>query len=157
VSFLSLSTDAVTQAYPDEPLAVSVEATVGEVVALMKAQKCSCALVCDTSDCEGQIEGIFTERDALKWMASGRSPQQNIREAMTAKPTVLNAKSTVGTAISAMSVGGFRHLPIVDDQGVPQGVAAVRGIVHYLVDHFPQTIYTLPPEPGKTYSAREGA
>ncbi len=157
VSFLSLSTDAVTQAYPDEPLAVSVESTVGEVVALLKAQKGSCVLVCGTGESEGQIEGIFTERDALKWMAAKGSPQQNIREVMTPKPAVLNVKSTVGTAISAMSVGGFRHLPIVDEKGVPQGVAAAGGIVHYLVDHFPQTIYTLPPEPGKTYSAREGA
>src|SRR3954466_11227794 len=71
VSFLSLSTDLVTQAYPDEPLAVSAEATVGEVVALMKAQRGSCVLVCASGDCEGQIEGIFTERDALKWMAGG--------------------------------------------------------------------------------------
>ncbi len=157
MSFLSLSTDVVSQAYPDEPLAVSVEATVGEVVALMKAQRGSCALVCGSGDCDGQIEGIFTERDALKWMAMGGSPQMSIRDVMTAKPAVLSAKSTVGTAISAMSVGGYRHLPIVDDAGAPQGVAAVRGIVHYLVDHFPQTIYTLPPEPGKTFAAREGA
>ena len=32
MSFLSLSTDLVTQAYPDQPLAVSGDATVGEVV-----------------------------------------------------------------------------------------------------------------------------
>jgi CBS domain-containing protein len=157
VSFLSLSTDVVTQAYPDEPLAVSSEATVGEVVALMKAQRGSCVLVCASGECEGQLEGIFTERDALKWMARGGSPSESIREVMTAKPTVLQSKSTVGTAVSAMSVGSFRHLPIVDDAGVPQAVAGVNGIVHYLVDHFPQTIYTLPPEPGKRYASREGA
>jgi hypothetical protein len=66
-------------------------------------------------------------------------------------------RTTVGAAIEMMSAGGYRHLPIVDDQGVPLAVAAVQGIVHYLVDHFPQTIYTLPPEPGKTYADREGA
>jgi hypothetical protein len=36
-------------------------------------------------------------------------------------------------------------------------VVAVGGIVHYLVEHFPQAIYTLPPEPGKRYMQREGA
>jgi CBS domain-containing protein len=157
VSFLSLSTDLVTQAYPDQPLAVSVEATVGEVVGLMRAQRASCALVCGSDDCKSQVEGIFTERDALRWMAEGGSPNTNIRDEMTPKPEVLHAKSTVGTAIEIMSEGGYRHLPIIDDQGVPLGVAAARGIVHYLVDHFPQTIYTLPPEPGKTYADREGA
>ena len=44
----------------------------------------------------------------------------------------------------------------LDAAGAPTGVAAVRGIVHYLVDHFPETIYTLPPEPGKKPSERDG-
>jgi hypothetical protein len=56
-----------------------------------------------------------------------------------------------------MVEGHYRHLPIVDEQGAPVAVAAVGGIVHYLVEHFPQTIYTLPPDPGKTYESREGA
>jgi CBS domain-containing protein len=157
VSFLSLSTDLVTQAYPDEPLAVSDEATVGDVVGLMKAQRGSCVLVCKGGDCEGRVDGIFTERDALRWMASGGAPHTNIRQVMTTRPAVLEASSTVGDAIERMAQGGYRHLPIVDEGGVPLGVAAVRGIVHYLVDHFPQTIYTLPPEPGKRYADREGA
>jgi CBS domain-containing protein len=158
VSFLSLSTDDVTQAYPDQPLAVSGEATVGEVIGLMKAERGSCVLICSTGgNCEGQVEGIFTERDALRWMAEGGLPEQNIRSVMTPRPAVLPARTTVGAAIEMMSAGGYRHLPIVDDQGVPLAVAAVQGIVHYLVDHFPQTIYTLPPEPGKTYADREGA
>jgi CBS domain-containing protein len=153
VSFLSLSTDPVSQAYPDEPLAVSGDATVGDVVQLMRTQKGSCVLVCDDS---GKLAGIFTERDAMRWMASAGSPATNIRELMTADPAKLEAKSSVGFAIEMMSEGGYRHLPIVNPDGVPTGVAAVRGIVHYLVDHFPNTIYTLPPEPGKKPSERDG-
>ena len=76
---------------------------------------------------------------------------------MTAQPEMLRESVTVGAAIETMSQGGYRHLPIVDERQVPTGVVAVRGIVHYLVDHFPQTIYTLPPEPGQNPSAREGA
>jgi CBS domain-containing protein len=154
VSFLSLSTDTVSQAYPDEPLAVSGDATVGDVVQLMRAQKGSCVLVCEE---DGALAGIFTERDALGWMAEGGSTHTNIRERMTANPARLEDKSSVGHAIETMSEGGYRHLPIVDESGVPTGVAAVRGIVHYLVEHFPETIYTLPPEPGKKPRQRDGA
>ena len=159
MSFLSLSTDLVAQAYPDQPLPVAGNATVGEVIELMRAEKGSCVLVCAgaDSDCEGRVEGIFTERDALRWMALGESPQKNIRDAMTANPQMLREGVTVGAAIETMAQGGYRHLPIIDDRQVPTGVVAVRGIVHYLVDHFPQTIYTLPPEPGKNPAAREGA
>ena len=83
MSFLSLSTDPVTQAYPDEPLAVSGDATVGDVVQLMRTQKGSCVLVCDD---DGKLEGIFTERDALRWMAEAARRIANIREVMTLEP-----------------------------------------------------------------------
>lgn len=153
MSFLSLSTDPVTQAYPDDPIAVSGDATVGDVLQLMRAQKGSCVLICDAG---GKLAGIFTERDALRWMTEGGSSSTNIREFMSTNPAHLAAKTSVGHAIEMMSEGGYRHLPIVDDAGAPTGVAAVRGIVHYLVEHFPETIYTLPPEPGKKPSERDG-
>ena len=46
-----------------------------------------------------------------------------------------------------MAEGGYRHLPMVDKARKPTGVVAVHGIVHYLVDHFPETVYNLPPDP----------
>ena len=53
-----------------------------------------------------------------------------------------------------MAEGGYRHLPIVDDAGQPKGVVAVHGIVHYLVDHFPETVYNLPPNPNDSTRER---
>lgn len=157
MSFLSLSSDLITQAYPDQALPVSTDATVGEVLELMRAQRGSCVLVCG-EDADGcRLEGIFTERDALRWMAAGGETGVNIRLAMTRAPSVLPATASVGAAIEMMAQRGFRHLPVVDEAGTPQGVVAVGGIVQYLVEHFPQTIYTLPPEPGKHYAQREGA
>jgi CBS domain-containing protein len=89
-------------------------------------------------------------------MSQAGSPSTIIREMMTADPARLEAKTSVGHAIEMMAEGGYRHLPIVDAAGAPTGVAAVRGIVHDLIDHFPETIYTLPPEPGSTPSERDG-
>ena len=115
MSYLSLSTDLVTQAYPDQPLAVSTEATVGEVLELMRAQRGSCVLICsdDVGGC--RLEGIFTERDALRWMAEGGDPETTIRLSMSRTPAALPVTATVGAAIEMMSQRGFRHLPIVDE------------------------------------------
>ena len=33
-----------------------------------------------------------------------------------------------------MSLGGYRHIPIVDDQNVPIGIISVRDIFRYLAD-----------------------
>jgi hypothetical protein len=63
----------------------------------------------------------------------------------------------VGKAIGLMSAGGFRRLPIVDDQGKPVGLLKVSGILHYLVEHFPKVVYTLPPAPHHKMGEREGA
>ena len=52
----------------------------------------------------------------------------------------------MGDAIRSMAEGGYRHLPMVDSHK-PTGVVAVHGIVHYLVDHFPETVYNLHPDP----------
>jgi hypothetical protein len=54
-----------------------------------------------------------------------------------------------------MAQGGYRRLPIVDPQGRPLGMIDVAGIVHFLVEHFPGTIYNLPPTPHSTLD-REG-
>ena len=55
-----------------------------------------------------------------------------------------------------MIEGGYRHLPVVHD-GLPQGILSVKRIVHYLVEHFPGTVYNLPPDPGMVHHEREGA
>jgi len=52
---------------------------------------------------------------------------------------------------------GFRHLPVVDDDGRPVGVLSIKDVVHYLVEYFPAKVYNLPPTPDLVQPAREGA
>lgn len=176
---LNLNVDRVVASYPDAALAVAPSSTVGEVIQLMRAQKGAAVLVVgelpehgredqpSTSGARGvgagnsnpheSVCGIFTERDALKWLAAEKPLTLSIASAMTPRPCMVQAETTVGATIELMAEGGYRHLPIVRADGAPLGVASVRGIVNYLVDHFPQTIYTLPPEPGRSPTQREGA
>jgi CBS domain-containing protein len=76
---------------------------------------------------------------------------------MVRNPVTVRKTDTVAKAISLMSVGGFRRLPIVDDQGQIEGVLKVAGLLHYLVEHFPKVVHTLPPAPHYKVGAREGA
>jgi len=39
-----------------------------------------------------------------------------------------------------MSVGGFRHIPIVDAKGCPSCVISVRDVVEFLVESFPRVV-----------------
>ena len=47
-----------------------------------------------------------------------------------------------------MSVGGYRHIPIVED-GRPVGVLSLRDIADFLAELFPEDVMNLPPDPAK--------
>lgn len=150
---LSLESEGVASAYPDQPLATTVDATVGQALQLLRAQRTGSVMICEGA----KLVGILTERDALKLMASGADLSQPVTKVMSSPPATISANATVAEAIRTMSEGGYRHLPMIDDEGRPTGVVAVHGIVHYLVDHFPATVYNLPPNPKAAPKEREGA
>jgi CBS domain-containing protein len=120
---------------------------------LLKQQATGAAMVC--RDCK--LLGVFTERDALKLLADGSDLDQQVAAVMVRDPVTLRTDDTVGKAIGLMAAGGFRRLPVVDGQGRISGVLKVSGIIRYLVDHFPKTVYTLPPAPHHKTVQREGA
>ncbi len=150
---LSLESEGVASAYPDQPLATTVDATVGQALQLLRAQRTGAVMICEGV----KLVGILTERDALKLMAAGADFSRPVSEFMSSPPATIPATATVAEAIRTMAEGGYRHLPMVDGAGRPTGVLAVHGIVHFLVDHFPATVYNLPPNPNASTKEREGA
>jgi CBS domain-containing protein len=150
---LNLDTETVAQCQPAVVICVEPTASAGEALRHMKDNNRGAVLIC-----RDQVAvGIFTERDALRMMAAGTSFDTPIEQVMTANPVVLHAGDKVAKAITLMAQGGYRRLPIVDGQGHPMGIIKVEGILHYLADHFPATIYNLPPEPHHSFQMREGA
>lgn len=150
---LNLNTETVEQTHPGKALFVDPQATIGEVFKLLKAQRTGVVLVCR----EGVLVGVFTERDALKLMAHGCDFHAPIATVMTPRPVTVHARETVSSAINRMASGGYRRLPMVNDNGKPIGIVKVSGILRYLVEHFPRAVYTLPPEPNQTLKERDGA
>lgn len=137
----------------ETPIFAELDTTVRQVLCEMKAGQQGSVLVRD----HDQLAGIFTERDALRAMASNLDLDAPIRACMTTNPVTVLVSDTVGKAIQLMSAGGYRRLPILDDGGVPVGIIKVSHILHYMVEHFPQFVYNLPPTPHHTTQEREGA
>ena len=150
---LNLDTEKVRHLQPAKPLCVESEESVGEVLRRLRESRRGSVLVCEG----GKLVGIFTERDALRLLASAANLDVPIQSVMTANPECVSVHDTVGTAIQKMSVGGYRRLPVLDDEGIPVGMLKVGKILRYLVEHFPQIVYTLPPQPSQVTKQREGA
>jgi CBS domain-containing protein len=76
----------------------------------------------------GRIAGIFTERDVLnKVLAGGLDPDATALETvMVADLQTIQADRPLAHALHMMADGGFRHVPVVDAQGVPLGMVSAR-------------------------------
>jgi CBS domain-containing protein len=109
------------------PVTVGSDTMLDAVIARMHQDEVDCVLVVD----DGRLVGIFTDRDAVVKAAGSRLDTFPVREAMTRDPVVLRHDDPIAVAIHKMAVGGFRHIPIVED-GTPTGVVTARDVFHHL-------------------------
>ena len=152
-SHLNLTLDPVLRAFPRTPLCLQPEATVRAAMSVLRESRRGCLLICRNK----KVTGIFTERDALRLMAAGADFDQPLESVMQTNVVTVDYHETVSVAISRMSEGGYRRLPVLNDLGEPIGILSVKTILHYLVEHFSGVVYTLPPEPHYVTQLREGA
>lgn len=90
------------------------------------------------ADAEGNLVGIFTERDIMHCFAKGiQLGSEVIRNVMTPNPVTLDAAIDIGVAVHLMSERRIRHLPVTEDEKV-KGIISYRDIVSYLL---PEIIY----------------
>jgi CBS domain-containing protein len=111
------------------PLTVGPDTPVDVVIATMQAAEADCVLV----TVDARLVGIFTDRDAVVKAAGTRLDAFRIRDFMTPDPVVLRSDDPIAIAIHKMAVGGFRHIPIVED-GRPTGVVTARDVFHHLAE-----------------------
>ena len=127
---------------PRQPLCLSPDAKLTDAVALMREHHVGCVLAVEND----LLVGILTERDLLLKLETADFSRP-VRELMTPDPEVLQLDDPIVYALHRMAVGGYRHVPLVDDDGRPVGILSVKEIVHYVVSFFVADVLTLPPDP----------
>ena len=106
-----------------EPVTASATMTVSEAARLMKERNVGALMVVD----ERKLVGVFTERDGLfRVLAEGRTGDATaLGEVMTRNPQTIGADKPFLHALQLMHEGGFRHLPVVEDERL-LGIVSVR-------------------------------
>ena len=140
---------------PAVPICVPMGSSLRTVVSTLQEKRIGCALV--TQD--GKLAGIITERD-LTFQVLGHDvniDEVPVEKYMTAEPESLSPEAPIAFALNRMKLGGYRHVPLVDDDNTPVGIISVKDIVHWIVDEFPDAVLNLPPEPQVYSKSREGA
>jgi CBS domain-containing protein len=109
------------------PVTVTPDTPVDVVIARMHEAGVDCVLVM----ADDRLIGIFTDRDAVVKVAGKHLEAFHVRDFMTPDPVVLRHDDAIAVAIHKMAVGGFRHIPIVED-GRPTGVVTAYDVFHHL-------------------------
>ena len=115
---------------PPNPELLAHDATLRDAIEMMQSRRIGCVLVTDD---DGKISGVFTERDVLlKTVLKDIAPDTPISELMTPSPQCITMTENVAFALQLMSSGGYRHVPIVDND-IPVGIISVKDIVDFIV------------------------
>jgi CBS domain-containing protein len=138
------------------PVCVEPVVSVRYAIEAMNEHRTGCVLVAE----DDRLVGIFTERDVLTKIAGQEADidTMTVAEVMTPDPECLTLEDGIAYALNMMSVGGFRHIPLVDSSHCPTGIVAMRDVVDFIVDMFPEEVLNLPPSPAHGIAReREGA
>src|SRR5262245_35764784 len=105
------------------PITAAKTATIFEAAALMKQHGKGALLVVDGS----HLIGILTARDIVfRVVAAGRDPRATrLADVMTPQPQTIHPNEPFLRALRIMHEGGFRHLPVVENNW-PLGVVSAR-------------------------------
>ena len=128
-----------------KPLVFSRHDSVTDAMRLMQAEHRGCVLITYDGTPASPLTGIFTERDVLfRIVDRGRNPATlPLGDVMTPDPERALLHEPVGAVLHMMNVGGFRHIPVVDEERRPAFVVSVKDVVQFLVDAFPREILNL--------------
>jgi CBS domain-containing protein len=80
-----------------------------------------------------RLVGIFTERDLLRAVARGSLSSGTVAEWMTAHPETIEPSDSTGHAAALMIHGGYRHLPVADEDRVV-GIISIRDLMRVVLD-----------------------
>ena len=111
---------------PGDPVALAIH--------IMQRRGVECVVVKDGA----RVVGILTERDILMKAAGDRVDLNAVavRQMMTPDPVLLREQDTLAVALHKMSVGGFRHIPLVTNQREPL-VVSIQDLFRHISQYIP--------------------
>lgn len=135
------------------PVVLDERCSLREVIRQLRDANSGCALL--TRD--DRLAGIFTERDlVIRVLGAECDFDQPVAEWMTPDPDRVSPTDTIRKAVRLMWGGGFRNIPVVNDENRVVGCVRQKDIVNYLAEHFSAQVLNLPPDPEQIALEREG-
>lgn len=133
-------------------ITLDVSASLQDAVKLMQKHKFGSVVITD----EGKVAGIITERDILLKVAGIITDYASttVAEVMTKDPLRLRTDDKIAFVMHNMHVGGFRHIPIVNDNDEVISIVSIKDVNSFILDHFPESVMNICSTPFRGTSKR---
>src|SRR5262249_53873341 len=124
----SVMEDDLSHLEQETTLTVTADSAALDVVRRMLEARSGCALVVE----DGRMIGIFTEHDVLTKMTGVASRAEvSVREIMSPNPETLCEGDSVAAALNRMSLGRYRHIPVLKSDG-RYAVTSISNVLKYI-------------------------
>ncbi len=101
--------------------------TVAATARLLNLKRIGAVVVCDAP---GAVIGVISERDIVRGIAVNgqRALDMRVGDLMTSDVVVCKPTDTIAEVMQVMTLGRFRHLPVIED-GELQGIISIGDVV----------------------------
>ena len=112
---------------------VEPDAKLSAAVKILGERKIGAVLVMN----QGRVEGILSERDIVRALGErgARVLEEPVSAVMTRKVVSCRQSDTVGGIMEMMTLGKFRHLPVIEE-GEVVGLISIGDVVKWRVREF---------------------
>lgn len=114
---------------------VSGDTTIKKAVDIMNQHLIGALMVLNF---EGEIEGIFTERDVMKKLAETDElvGHLKVKELMTPRQDLIISRGNdkIEDIMQLLTEKKIRHIPIVNEEGVLEGIISIRDVIRMLLN-----------------------
>ena len=108
---------------------VKADVLVSKALEVMEAKSVSSVIIVDE---DVKPTGIFTEHDALRCIASEKVDSTSVRDVMSEGVLSVHLDENIHDAYAMMSARGYRHIVVVDDEGVLAGLATQGDFLRHI-------------------------
>ncbi len=126
-----MSVRALIEGKGTDVVTIEPTADLASAVKLLAARRIGALVVVGP---DRQLAGIISERDIIRVLAASGATalEQPVAQVMTRKVVSCNRSETMSSIMERMTVGKFRHLPVVED-GQLIGIVSIGDVVKHRV------------------------
>ena len=104
--------------------------TIQKIVKIFQEKAKNCVLVYNKK----RLVGILSNRDILLKVAGKYKDLSKVKveQVMTPNPEYVKGSDPIVYAVNKMAIGGYRHVPVLADDGTPLSIILIKDVLAYL-------------------------